>query len=222
MSFLSDSSIICLSCRQRHMPYDIYTSVDTIGICNFCYKKLRPIKNLTPTIGVGKVKYVVSPFFYNYEMKNIIHRYKFFSEWKIGELLSKILYDQLKDESFWSEFDLITAIPLSKNRLHTRGYNQSELVAKLLSKKIPIKYETCVYRRKDTASQRLLNKFSRRYNVTNAFVADKEKVTGKKILIFDDIYTTGSTMSSCAEVLINNGALGVAGLSFAIATHHVK
>ena len=222
MNFLSDSSIICLSCRQRHIPNNTYTSIDGIGICNFCYKKIRPIKNLTPTIGQGKVRYIVSPFYYNYEIKNIVHRYKFSGEWKIGELLSKIIYDQLKDESFWSEFDIITAIPLSKTRLHTRGYNQSELVAKSLSEKIPIKYETCVYRRKDTASQRLLNKFSRRYNVTNAFVADKDKVEGKNILIFDDIYTTGSTMASCAEALVNSGASSVAGLSFAIATHRVR
>ena len=52
------------------MPHNIKTSVDNIGICNFCYKKLRPIKNFTPTVGAGKVKYVVAPFFYNYVNTN--------------------------------------------------------------------------------------------------------------------------------------------------------
>ena len=89
----------------------------------------------------------------------------------------------------------------------SRGYNQSELLAKEIAKILQIKIDTKILKKtKNNTTQSTLNKAQREKNVIGAYKLKKlEKIKNKKILIFDDIYTTGSTSNECAKVLLQAG-----------------
>jgi len=105
------------------------------------------------------------------------------------------------------KYDIIIVVPISKQRKQERGYNQSELIAKEISKiiKVPIA-KRALYKIKNTAPQSTLNKKQREKNAKGVYkVNDNIKLIDKKILIIDDIYTTGNTVNECAKTLIENG-----------------
>lgn len=195
---------------------------DGIGICNICGKKLLPVPRLSPFEGTPNVKFVLSAYYYNDMSKKLIYRYKFAREIKFAELFADMIYNYVKDFPLKDDFDCITAVPLSLPRFKTRGFNQAEIIAKLLSDMLEIPYISCVFRSGNTVAQSLLKRRDRLHNTRNAFIADKKNITGKRILLFDDIFTTGSTIDSCANELINKDAVSVAGISFARADylHH--
>lgn len=105
------------------------------------------------------------------------------------------------------KYDIIIIVPISKQRKKDRGYNQSELLAKEISKIIKIPIATKVlYKIKNTVPQSSLNKKEREKNVKGVYkVKNITKLYDKKILIIDDIYTTGNTLNECAKALIQQG-----------------
>ncbi len=109
----------------------------------------------------------------------------------------------------WS-VDLLMPVPLGRKRLVERGYNQVNLIARPLSTAMRIPYAPDALRRcQETRSQVGLTRMERRQNVRDAFRADKRRVNGCVVLLMDDIATTGSTLSSCAEALYGAGARDV-------------
>lgn len=216
-----NKTTICVGCNTRVSDYEIKVKSENLGICQYCYSKLIPVKYVTPFSASKSVDYVICGFFYDKMMKKLIHKFKFRREWKIGELLVDMVYENIKGTEAFDGFDFMCAVPLSKRRFFNRGYNQAELLALGLSEKLGIKYDTCIYRSKNTLAQSSLNRVLRIENVKDAFVADKRKVEGKNIIIFDDIYTTGSTLEECAAELIKRGANRVIGLSVARAGRNI-
>ena len=97
---------------------------------------------------------------------------------------------------------------MHKHKKAVRGYNQSELVAKEMAKQMEIKFEKGILiKQRNTEVQSTLNKTQRIQNVKDAFlVTDFTKVKGKKIILVDDIYTTGSTVNECSKLLKQAGA----------------
>lgn len=116
--------------------------------------------------------------------------------------------------------DMIIPIPLGKQRLKERGYNQVAMIAQPLALALDLKYASAgLVRRKETRSQVGLTKSERRENVHSAFQAGVD-VTDKIILVMDDVSTTGSTLSSSAEALYSSGAKDVYALTVARALPH--
>ena len=117
----------------------------------------------------------------------------------------------LKNDFFFENFksyDTIIPVPISKKRKKERGYNQSLLIAKELVKQVNKEKKTlslCVYvlkKIKNIVPQSTLDKENRLQNVQGVYqLKNKEQLIGKKILLIDDIYTTGSTVRECAKVL---------------------
>lgn len=106
--------------------------------------------------------------------------------------------------------DLLVPVPLAKNRLRERGYNQVSVLARPLSMALGIRFEAGALRRsRETRSQVGLTRAERHDNVHGAFNAEPRRVNGRKILLMDDVATTGSTLSSCAEALYSAGAQDV-------------
>ncbi len=103
---------------------------------------------------------------------------------------------------------ILVPVPLSKSRLRWRGYNQAEEIAKELSKNLGISLEkNILIKTKNTLLQAELNGEERWNNMAGAFLCQNpEEIRGKKILLVDDVYTTGATMEECAKVLKNSGA----------------
>ena len=105
------------------------------------------------------------------------------------------------------KYDIILIVPISKQRKKSRGYNQSEILAKEIAKILQIKVNSKILiKTKNIIAQSTLKKEQRQKNVIGAYkVKNIEKIRNKKILIFDDIYTTGSTVNECAKVLVQAG-----------------
>jgi competence protein ComFC len=116
---------------------------------------------------------------------------------------------------------LMIPVPLGKNRLKERGYNQVGLVARPLAFRLGLKYEpNALWKTRETRSQVGLTVSQRRNNVQNAYQADAKVVKGKSILIMDDVATTGSTITACTEALRSAGAQDVYVITIARALSH--
>ena len=130
-------------------------------------------------------------------------------------IISHIL--SLNEGNRFKKGDILIPIPLSKRKLKSRGFNQSEEIDKELSKelKIPV-IADCLIKIKETPAQMELSGEERQENIKGVFeVIKKEKIQGKKILLVDDVYTTGATMEECAKILKLSGAKEVWGIAVA-------
>ena len=98
-----------------------------------------------------------------------------------------------------------------------RGYNQTELIAREIAKNTKLKLENKIlYKQKNIVSQSELNRNNRKQNVKDAFIIkNSETIKNKNVLIFDDIYTTGSTLQECSRILKNAGVKHVGILTIA-------
>ena len=106
------------------------------------------------------------------------------------------------------EVELVISVPLHKKRLWERGYNQSEIIAKKISKRYGLPFSsTNLIKTKHTSSQMTLSKKLRLNNLADSFsVRNATAVKDKKILLVDDVMTTGATLNTCAGELLKAGA----------------
>lgn len=123
----------------------------------------------------------------------------------------------LREGNRFEEGDVLIPIPLTRKKIKNRGYNQSEETAKGLSKELKIPVITdCLIKMKETLPQMELSKEKRKENVKGVFeVKNEEEIKGKKILLVDDVYTTGAAMEECAKILKQAGAKEVWGVTIA-------
>jgi ComF family protein len=114
--------------------------------------------------------------------------------------------DRLRDR----RFDVIVPVPLHPARERERGFNQASLLAELLSKQTSIRCRPLLQRIRYTTTQTALDRSERMENLHNAFrLRKKADVRGLRVLLIDDVLTTGSTLSECARVLKRAGAISV-------------
>ncbi|MCQ4769094.1 MAG: phosphoribosyltransferase family protein [Clostridiales bacterium] len=152
-----------------------------------------------------------SPLWYQDQVRASFHRYKFkgvrgYSR-TYGRLVAQCVQDHLA-----GRYDLITWVPLSRARLRQRGYDQAMLLASAAALALDDVAAETLCKVRDTEAQSGLGKndASRRANVLSAYqVTDPALVEGRRVLLIDDIVTTGSTLSECARVLRTAGAADV-------------
>lgn len=164
--------------------------------------------------GSDNLKFVISAFPYTGIFREAFSKYKFNGEISYADVFSGLLIQNAKQLIDKNDFDVLIPVPLSRERLKERGFNQAALMAKPLAETLKIPYsENMLFRTKNTKKQSLLSSAERYENVRNAFTANPRKAAGKSILIFDDIYTLGMTMNECAATLLKAGARSVCGIS---------
>ena len=153
-------------------------------------------------------------------VKTALHRLKYRRDLGLGEALASQLINFVAN-LHWP-IDIIIPVPLGKKRLVERGYNQVGLISRPLSLAMNISYAPwALSRDHETRSKVGLTKQERHLNVRGVFTAEAKRVNGRVILLIDDVATTGSTLSSCAEALYAAGARDVFGLTVARAlTRH--
>lgn len=174
-------------------------------ICQLCWKKLKPlsIKNVQD-INKAIIKSNINDIFVLYdfteEFQKIIHLLKYERCLTLGQYFAQELVLKYS-ESFFGNYDYIIPVPLHPVKMRERGYNQSYEIIKHVPGEIN---RTIIKRIKQTQSQTTLSRQERIQNVGGAFVCLQLLKNGK-VLLFDDILTTGSTLNECAGVLKKNG-----------------
>lgn len=138
--------------------------------------------------------------------------YKFKEKSYLHRSFSEMIFNSKENIEFIKKYDILIPVPIHKDRMRTRGYNQSELIAKDLAYEIKnIKLENRVLiKTKNIIAQSSLNKKQRENNIKDVYqIKSVEKVMNKKVLLLDDIYTTGSTVNECAKILKEAGCIEV-------------
>ena len=223
----------CLGCQKEgvYLCDDCRTLLD-ISEFNYCLCNAKP-QRLPPSSTSGKCQrcqnkklsglYFALPYKEKQLTKKLIYQFKYQPYLKdLARTLASILIEHFvlsgkNTDEIW-ENGVLIPVPLDRKKLKTRGYNQSEELAKELSKilQIPVISDVLI-KIKSTKPQMELFKEEREKNLENAFKIKNpfDFAQGKKIFLVDDVYTTGSTMQECAKVLKENGAKQVWGIAIA-------
>ena len=144
-------------------------------------------------------------------VRQIIHTFKYGRQIYLRHLVARWLYAALDDERLSNRrFDIIIPVPLHPTRQRERGFNQASLLAELLSAEISIQSKSALERIRYTPTQTALDRAERMENLHKAFRLRKNAdVRRLRVLLIDDVLTTGSTLSECARVLKRAGAISV-------------
>ena len=148
-------------------------------------------------------------------VKEMIYKIKYKDKRDVAITIGAVLADNLKQQD--TAYDFIVPVPISSKKRSSRGYNHTSLIARELASLVNIKVLECLIRIKDTKPQVLFNGSDRWYNVKGCFKCI-ENIENKRILLVDDIITTGATAHFCAEALKANGASSVTVIAFAKST----
>ncbi|MDA3797485.1 MAG: ComF family protein [Kiritimatiellae bacterium] len=201
--------IFCCSCIDRinyiKQPYcrkcgdPIFGDVNPNYLCHYCTSKKPHFEKARSAIRFNNI------------IKNAIYELKYGNGTYIGKYISEFAVQTIKEEYPKILFDYVTFVPLHKKRERQRTYNQSQILAKYIAKKLKIPLASdLVIRARYTNTQTLLNFKERSQNISGAFEALNElKLKNKTILLVDDVMTTGATVNECSKALKKGGALQV-------------
>lgn len=206
-------SCVCDKCRQKL----VYVGE---ARCMRCGKPLKD-ENAEFCYDCGRLKHVydqgVAVFEYGDGIKQSIYRFKYkgcreFSKW-YGKEMYAACGQQL---AIWKP-DVIIPVPMYEKKRRQRGYNQAELIADELGRQSGIKVDaSTLIRSRATAPMKALNDAERAENIKKAFTICSNIIEYKKVVLVDDIYTTGATVDACARVLKAAGVMKVYCISLCI------
>jgi ComF family protein len=148
--------------------------------------------------------------------RQLVHRFKYHGDVALVRLWSAEMNTVLSSQANAGAYDIITAVPLHWLKKMRRGFNQAEMIAHEISPLLGIKVLPLLKRRKWTRPQASLNLTQRQANLKNAFAVKADApVKDARILLIDDVFTTGSTLTACTNVLLTAGAGSVDVLTIA-------
>jgi len=188
-------------CRDCRTPFRNHFPLDENGRCALC------------RLGVNGFDAAYSFGSFEGELRELIHLFKYNGVETMAQPLGRFLALALPREEL---FDAVVPMPLHWTRRWSRGFNQSELLARQIARRASVPVRNLVRRVKATAPQAGLTHAKRRANMSGAFrVRRGAKLSGLNVLLVDDVMTTGATASACARVLKQAGAARVALLTVA-------
>jgi competence protein ComFC len=177
------------------------------GLCNDC-------KNSRPPYEAMRSRWI-----FEGPIRKALHSLKYRRNVPLGDTLAQCMVKHVACMDW--QVDMLVPVPLGRQRMLERGYNQVGLVAMPLAARLGWNYiPQALSRTSETRSQVGLSPVERKENVSGAFHANKSIVTGKKVLLMDDVATTGATLAACATELLKAGAKVVYGLTLARALPH--
>jgi len=188
---LKSEHIICLNCLVSLPKTDFHKD------------KENPLNK----IFWGRVDIEMTTSFYLFSKKgkvqNLLHNLKYKGVKEVGSAVGELFGLDLKESEFYKDIDFIIPVPLHQNKLKKRGYNQSEWIAIGLSKSMNVPVNLCsLYRKSNSQTQTKKSRYKRWENVGDIFALANNDVAGKRVLLVDDVLTTGATIEACAQVLI--------------------
>lgn len=184
-------------------------------LCRKCYLELQKqscfqVDSYITEEGFKRKHFEEHIYFFQYQglIRKEIISFKFKDKPYKYKAISKFIIENyiLKDSKIFqilNNYDVIIPVPISSKRFKERGYNQAELVAKEIAKTLKKQLITnYLYKNKNIAPQSTLNKEEREENIKGVYkLKNKVALLDKKVLLIDDIYTTGSTVNECSKVL---------------------
>lgn len=175
-------------------------------LCNKCQKQLESQAKFKIEKN-QKINHYFNEHLYIFEyhgmIRKIILNYKFNDKSYLYKTIVNFLLKNQKFFEILGSYDIIIPVPISQKRKKERGYNQSELIAKEIAQSTSIEYnKNCLLKTRNIIEQSKLNKEERQKNIQGVYKLKNQKMLqNKKILLIDDIYTTGSTVNECSRIL---------------------
>lgn len=215
---------VCLSCTNS-----LFAGEDVL--CLRCQKKLpRTNFHLDPINPVikqfwGKVPVKAATAFYHFskgsKVQHLIHQLKYKQHPEVGVKIGKLMGNDLLQSEWFTDLDVVIPVPLHPDKQRTRGYNQAAVFATGLALSLGIAdSQTNLQRTKFTTTQTRKHRFERFENVNEVFmVADKTSLRNKNVLLVDDVITTGSTLTACAETILKIPGTSVSIAAIALSGH---
>lgn len=180
----------------------------SLPVANF---HLRPYDNELTSKVRGLMRVNRAMAFLRFSKKGnsqkLLHQLKYRNKPEIGEEMGRLYGLTLALQGYQYEWDVIVPVPLHPLKQKRRGYNQSEAFGRGLSKALNIKLENLLERKKFTETQTKKSRIQRLDNVDEVFdLKSDARIEDLRILLVDDVITTGATLCACANVLLGNGA----------------
>lgn len=198
----TDKGFLCAQCYASLSP--LYTtSAGTKKICNLCGQEI-PGRRCRCGGRLNNAYTSYSAYAFASPVSPLVKAFKYSYVTRLSEWMADEMIRSLRGER---DFEIVTCVPMHFLRKVKRGYNQSGLLAEKIALKTGVPFQNLLVRKRYTVNQARLSAKKRRSNLTGAFELKKDVcVKGKRILLIDDVRTTGATLISCAKVLMNNGA----------------
>ncbi|KRQ87716.1 DNA utilization protein GntX [Caloramator mitchellensis] len=208
LEIIFPSESVCANCGRIEV-YDY-------GLCKECYFEVlnKSIFSKVQRNYPIKVEFdeVYSVCRYEGLPKEMIRRLKYKEKVELANVFAKFMVDVINN--FNIDFDIIVPVPSSKKRIRIRGYNQASLIARNISNLTGKKVLECVEKIRDTKSQTLFKDQNRWYNVKGVFKCSTD-LSGKNILLVDDVFTSGATAHFNSVALKKSNAKKIIVLTFA-------
>ena len=197
---------VCVSCGNSLFGHEK-------EICSHCFVNLPKSgfhtdgQNPVAKLFHGRVDILMAGSYYLFSktgnVQKILHQLKYKGNREVGITIGKWYGDDLKEVKGFNDADMILPVPLHKNRLKKRGYNQSTCFGLGLSQSMKIEMrEDLLIRRKETQTQTRKSRFDRWENVSEKFeLRNAEGLRNKHVILIDDVITTGATLEACAQEL---------------------
>lgn len=186
-------------------------------ICRECEEKLPYTVGDSAMQKFPFIDKCVSPLYYKDKVRASVHRYKFGGCSAYSRRYAALMSDCVENNLDCRSIDVISWIPLSKKRLRQRGYDQARLLAEEIAAKTGLPCRQLLQKVKNNSAQSLTRDAKQRHeNVAGVYALDDgADVSGLRILLVDDVVTTGATMSEAARILHKAGAKSVFGVTLA-------
>lgn len=210
----------CASCGQfgDYICKDCFSKIAYLEkpVCPICQRQAIGGKTHPVCAGKYTLDGLVVVFRYRGPIKSAIQKVKYKWAYQLIKPLLNILISSLWRFEVGQE-RVLTPIPLHPRRQKWRGFNQAELLAKIIARTFGLTFENLLVRKTETQTQVGLTKEARRKNVRGAFILKSgAKVWGRDFLLVDDVYTSGATMKEAARVLKKAGAKSVWAMAIAL------
>lgn len=208
----------CASCKRPGILLctDCISAFEAVigPLCTICGRPMpseRICNRCSPSPRIASIR---SAFYFSGCARDAVHSYKYNRRRELAHPLARLMAEHLPQPA---GDVLLCPVPLHDERRATRGYNQAELLADALSYEwsLDMLPPLALRRTCNTATQVTLDYNERQRNVGGAFAADRAAVEGRAILLVDDVCTTGATLFSCADALVDAGAQEVRAVTFA-------
>lgn len=178
-------------------------------VCPICKKNIPYTRGAAAEQKLSYIEKCLSPLYYEGNVRESLLRYKFGGACGYCDIYADLIVKTIDERGV--SCDIITWVPLSRKRLRRRGYDQARLIAERASELMGIEAVPLLKKTRNIKAQSSTGDAqARRKNVAGVYApVDAEHIKNKRILIFDDIVTTGATLSECASVLRKYGAKSV-------------